>query len=257
MRTAAELFASAKSNPPLPTRSAKWALFLDVDGTLLDLAPTPDAVRIPSGLITQLAHFQQLLHGAVALLSGRSIHVLDQLFAPLQLPCAGLHGLERRGQSGRIQRAAVDPEALRAMRLAARRVKMQLPDILLEDKGYTIAFHYRQAKMQQAVLRAKVAAIARDTHFVLQVGHDVYELKPPGSNKGLALTEFLREPNFSGRLPIYLGDDRTDEHALAVAQHRGGLGIHIGNRIPSAAQFGLADPTAVSRWLQRWEEQLS
>ena len=243
--------------PPIPAPEAKWALFLDVDGTLLEFADKPDAVKVPEGLIELLERLQIRLDGALALVSGRRIDVLDQLFAPLQLPSAGLHGLERRDSAGHEARVPIDTAKLMAMHRRAQELAQRLPQVLVEDKEFSIAFHYRTAKLQQPALRAGVEAIARETGFAIQPGIDVYELKPPGADKGSALSAFMRDSVFHGRLPIYIGDDLTDEHALTAAQHHSGLGIHVGTLMPSAARFGLPGPGAVLHWLRRWEEQLS
>lgn len=243
--------------PPIPALEGRWALFLDVDGTLLELAPTPDAVKVPDGLIDLLMRLRIRLDGALALISGRRIETLDALFAPLQLPCAGLHGLEWRDSSGRELRAPIDQAALTAMRNAAQRLGDALPAVEIEDKVYSIAFHFRRAKLQQPALRASVEAIASNTGFTVQAGIDVYELKPPGTDKGSALSTLMRDTAFRHRLPIYIGDDLTDEHALAAARKFSGIGIQVGSLMPSAARFGLATPAAVLQWLQRWEEQLS
>lgn len=243
--------------PPIPTLEGRWALFLDVDGTLLDIAPTPDAVKVPEGLVELLMRLRNRLDGALALISGRRIDTLDALFAPLQLPCAGLHGYEWRDSNGNVARAHVDAAALEKMRQAAGRLADAFPAVLVEDKTYSIGFHFRNAKLNQAALRAGVEAIAHNTGFIIQAGIDVYELKPPGTDKGSALHTFMREAAFRHRLPIYIGDDLTDEHALTTAQKFSGIGIQVGSAMPSAARFGLADPAAVLQWLRRWEEQLS
>jgi len=173
------------------------------------------------------------------------------------LPCAGLHGLEWRDSNGRCALHKIDDAALREMRAAAARLAEALPAVLVEDKQLSIAFHYRNAKLHQPALRAGVEAIAEHTGFVIQPGVDVYELRPPGSDKGIALATLMRDKAFSYRLPIYIGDDLTDEHALSAAQRLAGVGIHVGSLMPSAARFGLATPSAVLHWLRRWEEQLS
>jgi trehalose 6-phosphate phosphatase len=243
--------------PPIPALEANWALFLDVDGTLLDLAPTPDAVKVPDGLVELLTRLQDRLDGALALISGRRIETLDTLFAPLKLPCAGLHGFEWRDSAGRETHSPIDTHAVEAMRGAAKRLAEEFPSVLMEDKIYSIAFHFRAAKLHQPALRARIEAIAENTGFLIQSGIDVYELRPPGADKGTALNIFMREAPFRHRVPIYIGDDLTDEHALAAAQKLTGVGIQVGTLMPSAARFGLTDPAAVIHWLRRWEEQLS
>lgn len=243
--------------PPVPAPEARWALFLDVDGTLIELAETPDAVHVSRELIAQLERMRQCLDGALALISGRSIAQLDDLFAPLQLACAGQHGLERRGVDGSVHTAAIDAQALHTLHTAAARLGAKMPEVIIENKGMTVAFHYRQARLQQPALRAELEHLAQSSGFSLQAGRDVYELKASHLNKGTALQDFLNEAPFAQRLPIYLGDDLTDEHALAVAQRYLGMGIQVGSRMPSAALFGLPDPKAVVHWLHRWEEQFT
>lgn len=243
--------------PPIPALESQWALFLDIDGTLLDLAPTPDAVKIPDGLIDLLGRLHQRLGGALALVSGRRMQALDNLFKPLSLPCVGLHGFEWRDSKGHEYKHPLDPAALQAMRAAAERLAETLPAVLIEDKVYSIAFHFRRAKQHQAMLRSSVETIARNTGFVVQDGIDVYEIRPPGSDKGHALAKLMRDDSFRHRLPIYIGDDITDETAISAAQKFAGIGIHVGPVIPSGARFNLPSPGAVMHWLYRWEEQLS
>lgn len=239
--------------PELP--AAQWALFLDVDGTLLELAATPEAVQIPAGLPALLQQLHRHLHGALALISGRAIVTLDQLFTPLQLPAAGLHGFERRDAAGTVQRADIDTAAVAQLRSAVQALAATLPGVLLEDKGCTFALHYRQAPDYRQRLGAAVAALAHGAGFDLLAGHCVYELKPPGVHKGSALDAFLAEAPFAGRRPVFLGDDSTDEFALAAARGAGGIAIQVGGRRSEAAQFALTDPAAVRAWLQRWEQR--
>lgn len=241
---------------PIPAQTKQWALFLDVDGTLLDFAATPDAVVVPATLIPLLMHLQTLLDGALALVSGRSIAGLDDLFKPLQLPCAGLHGLERRDATGTVHRSDFNEAGLSRMHKAMRDLGKQFPTVLIEDKRYAVALHYGEAQSQHAELRVAVEQIASDTGFELQAGRWVLELKPASVNKGDSLTAFLAEAPFAGRLPVFLGDDLTDEHALTVARQRGGMAIQVDSRLTNAAPFTLADPDAVFRWLQHWKTQL-
>lgn len=243
--------------PPIPALESQWALFLDVDGTLIDLAATPDSVKIPEGLVDLLARLYKRLGGALALVSGRRIKTLDILFKPLTLPCAGLHGFEWRDAQGNDYRSDVDFAALEAMRSYAQRLADAFPSVLMEDKKFSVAFHYRKAKKYQAVLKDRIESIADNTGFIVQDGIDVYELRPPGSDKGSALGKIMRDRIFRDRLPIYIGDDATDETALFAAQKFAGIGIHVGAAMPSIARFGLSSPGAVLHWLHRWDEQLS
>jgi trehalose 6-phosphate phosphatase len=243
--------------PFVPMSSQKWALFLDVDGTLLNFAATPAAVEVPEALITLLAGLQIGLNGAIAFISGRSIEMLDHLFHPLSLPCAGQHGAERRDSQGNMHRITIDESALERLRDATRALARAFPGVLLEDKFYSIALHYREVPAQQSALRAVVDLIAQSTGFEVQPGHHVFEFKPPAINKGDSLTAFLTEPPFLGRLPVFLGDDLTDVHALEVAQSCGGMAIQVGDLRTDTAQFTLSGPAAVLRWLRRWEETLA
>jgi trehalose 6-phosphate phosphatase len=259
MRTAAlaEQEQSQRPAPPIPDPAGRWALFLDVDGTLLELAVAPDAVRIPGQLRPLLARLHQQLDGALALVSGRSIVGIDELFAPLRLPSAGLHGLERRDARGALLRTPIDRHNLELMRQGAYRLADAMPDVLVEDKGYTVAFHFRTALQQQSALHAAVQDVARQSGFAVQAGHYVYELKPAGVHKGCALEAFLAEPPFAGRTPIFLGDDLTDEYALETTRRLHGTAIQVGPRPSIAAHYALADPAAVLYWLSRWQERLS
>lgn len=243
--------------PPIPALESQWALFLDVDGTLLDLESTPDSVKVPDGLIDLLAHLHKRLGGALALVSGRRIETLDSLFKPLILPCVGLHGVEWRDTEGHEYRTDVNTTALQMMRIGAKQLVDALPSVLMEDKIFSMAFHYRKARKYQTILKDQLESIARETGFIVQSGIDVYELRPPGSDKGSALEKIMRDRAFRHRLPIYIGDDTTDENALFAAQKFAGIGIHVGAEMPSIAHFGLPSPGAVLHWLHRWNEQLS
>jgi len=245
-----------RHEPPLPTSARDWALFLDIDGTLLDLAPTPDAIYIPPMLPSLLLALHAHLNGALAFVSGRPIAALDRLFAPLHVPCAGLHGVERRDARGLLHRANQDEATLCELRRVAFELARTLPGILVEDKHFTVALHYAQAPQHRAALFSAANAIAGRIGFELQAGHKMYELKPPGIDKGGALTAFLDEPPFAGRRPLFFGDDLTDEYAHAVTRARGGMAVQVGARIASVAQYELDDPAAVLAWLQRWNESL-
>lgn len=243
--------------PPIPALEAQWALFLDVDGTLLDIAPTPDAVKIPEGLVDLLNKLHRRLDGALALISGRRILTLDNFFEPLKLPCVGLHGFEWRDSNGDEYQHSLDTASLQSMRSAAAQLADELPAVLVEDKQYSVAFHFRKARQHESILRSHVETIAFNTGFLVEKGIDVYEIRPPGSDKGDALARMMNNPTFQHRLPIYIGDDITDERAIFAAQKFSGIGIHVGSIVSSTARFSLSSPGAVLHWLHRWEEQLS
>lgn len=230
-----------------PPPARQWALFLDVDGTLLEFQPDPHAVRPDRELLDLLARLAVALDGAVALVSGRPLSSLDAMFDPLRLPAAGLHGLERRTALGRVEQpsAAVPPAA----RAALATLRDAYPGLLLEDKGASVALHYRRAPSLEPVVReaAERALASLGPAWQLLAGAFVYELKPAGITKGTAVEAFLGEPPFAGRRPVYVGDDVTDLDGIAAAERLGGDGIAVGGRV--AARWRLPDPAATRRWL--------
>jgi trehalose 6-phosphate phosphatase len=233
--------------PPPPTPSRNWALFLDVDGTLIDLASTPDDVHVPSGLIGDLGRLHETLDGALVLVSGRLIETLDVLFAPLQLPAIGLHGLQRR--NGDIDERDA-PRGLSSVLAAARELAAKFPGAVVEHKGITIALHWRNAQAAEEPLHEFASsALIELPGYRLQPGHDVIELRPDGHDKGDAIAAQLMTPPFRGRMPVFVGDDLTDEHGFDLVNARDGVTVLVGERMSSAATFGLHDPAAVRAWL--------
>jgi trehalose 6-phosphate phosphatase len=230
--------------PPDPA-TAPWCLFLDVDGTLLDIAPTPDAVRVEDSLKALLAATSDALRGALALVSGRSIATLDALFAPHTWPAAGLHGIERRDATGSVHLAAPDAPALDVAREALAAVVAAAPGALLEDKGRTLALHYRAIPEREAELRRAVRAVADrlgDQYHVLE-GNRVLELKPAAATKADAIRAFMGEIPFAGRRPIFVGDDLTDLDGFAAVERAGGMSVAVGDRVQ--AQVRVASPRDV------------
>jgi trehalose 6-phosphate phosphatase len=233
--------------PPEPA-TAPWCLFLDVDGTLLDIAPTPDAVRVEDSLKELLAATSDALRGALALVSGRSIATLDALFAPHTWPAAGLHGIERRDATGSIHFAAPDsPDApaLDLAREALAAVVAAAPGALLEDKGRTLALHYRAIPEREAELRRAVRAVADrlGDHYHVLEGNRVLELKPAAATKADAIRAFMGEVPFAGRRPIFVGDDLTDLDGFAAVERAGGISVAVGDRVQ--AQVRVASPRDV------------
>lgn len=226
------------------------ALFLDVDGALVEFAVVPDQVVIEPLLLARLSAVHERLDGALALVSGRSIAVLDQLFAPLRLPCAGLHGLQRR-HGGALEHAqAASEQALARVRNAALEVAAKYDGAIVEDKGVALAFHWRADPLAAADFEGLAAmAVMELPGYHLQHGDHVVELRPAGADKGTAIEAFLAEPPFAGRLPVFAGDDLTDEHGFEAVNLRGGHSILVGSREPSAARYALHDVAAVHRWL--------
>lgn len=240
--------------PPLPGRDA--ALFLDFDGTLVAIADTPEAVEVPKGLVSLLAELHERLDGALAVVSGRQIDVLDRFLAPLRLPAAGEHGVQRRDAAGRMQEAA--PPDLGGVLAAANALASHHAGLLVERKHAAIALHYRLApELERLCLDAMAQAVGTQPRLELLHGKCVVEIKPAGINKGIAIGAFLKETPFAGRCPVFAGDDTTDESGFAVVQAQpGGMGIKIGPGNTHAAQR-LAGPPAVLAWLQALHDRLA
>jgi trehalose 6-phosphate phosphatase len=234
---------------PAPAPSLDWCLFLDVDGTLVEFTDSPFDTHASAGLGALLREVAERLDGAVALVSGRSIAYLDALFAPLRLPSAGLHGVERRKASGAMHGASFQDAQLDGARAALVDLVRAHAGTLLEDKGRTVVIHFRMAPQCEAELREKVADIAAllGSNYHVQSGNMMLEIKPRGFNKGGAVKAFLREAPFSGRTPVYVGDDLTDVDGFKVVDDQGGISIAVGGRVQ--AQYRLDDPAAVRSWL--------
>jgi trehalose 6-phosphate phosphatase len=230
----------------LDTLSPDCALFLDFDGTLVDIAPEPGAVVVPSGLVPMLARLQQYLDGAVAVDSGRPIREIDGFLHPLHLPVAGVHGAERRTASGDWDRIG-GARPLERVTLAAQRMVARDARLLMENKGSSVALHYRRApELELACIEAMEQAVAESPGLALLRGKMVVEAKPGGASKGSAIEAFLREPPFHGRVPVFVGDDVTDEIGFSTVQRLGGLGVKVGEGATVAWQR-LHDPGALRR----------
>ena len=216
------------------------SLFLDFDGTLVDLADTPDTVVVAPGLVQALAALRDKLGGRLAIVSGRPIEQIDAMLAPLKLPAAGVHGAERRAADGQLHYITVLP--LDNARSRLQPLVDQYPDLLLEEKRGALALHYRLAPELKALCEQTMQAALDDSPgMVLLHGKMVLELKPASSTKGSALAAFMREAPFKGHKPVFAGDDTTDEAGIAYAQQAGGMGVKIGAG-PSAALRRLASP---------------
>lgn len=236
--------------PPLNAET-RYAFFFDVDGTLAAIKPRPDEVSIPAAALDNLKRLAQCCEGAVALISGRPIGQLDTLASPLVLPVAGVHGAEHRDSQGHITRTALAPETVRALSEELTSAIGRLPGTTLESKGMAFALHYRQAPQhQQAVEQLAGSLTQRFPELVQQPGKCVVELKPKGVNKGAAISVFMQQPPFAGRIPVFLGDDLTDEAGFSVVNALGGISIKVGDG-DSCAQGHLSDVSAVYRWLEQ------
>ncbi len=232
-----------------PPASLDWCVFLDVDGTLIELTETPYDTHADDSLKTLLAQTSERLGGALALVSGRSIAYMDALFAPLRLPCAGLHGVERRKGSGAMHGASFNDAQLDRARAAFTALVEAHPGTLLEDKGRTLAIHYRMAPQFEPQVREAVGTVAAalGPNYHVQPGSMMFEIKPRGFDKGAAVKAFMQEPPFSGRTPVFIGDDLTDLNGFRVVETLGGISIGVGERVQG--QYHLQDPAAVRAWL--------
>lgn len=234
--------------PPLPELG--WAFFLDVDGTLLEIAETPNAIQVDQALLRLLERLYKASGGAVALVSGRAISDLDRRLGNLRLPRAGQHGLERRDAAGRLWLHSASTAEKDRIRDALQPLLETHPGLLLEDKGVTLALHYRLAPELETLVNETMAKLVADSggQLILQLGKCVAEAKPGGFDKGTAIEEYLAEAPFKGRRPVFIGDDLNDEHGFAALNRVDGVSIKVGEG-DSCARFRLADVTAVRDWL--------
>jgi len=224
------------------------ALFLDFDGTVVDIAPHPEAVRVPRPLIETLQWLHDYLGGAVAVISGRPIEQIDQFLMPLRLPVAGVHGAERRGADGAVTLLSTHP--LQAVEEAAQALAAQHPSLRVENKRGSLALHYRQAPQLEALcLDTMQQAVESSPGLTLLRGKMVVEAKPGGASKGRAIEAFLKEPPFEGRVPVFIGDDITDEVGFSTVQRLGGLGVKVGDGA-SVAWRRLPDPAALRQEME-------
>ena len=234
-------------SPHLPQIGAQTALFLDFDGTLADLAPQPGAVQVTAGLIPTLARLAERLGGALAIVSGRTLTDLDRFLDPLRLAAAAEHGAQRRQADGQvISVAAPDLQEVvrRATALAARH-----PGLHLEIKSAAVALHYRHAPDLETLALQVMREAANSTPGAeLLQGKYVFEIKPAGVSKGTAIEAFMGEKPFAGRLPLFAGDDVTDEAGFSVVQFLGGQGIKVGEGA-TLARHRCAAPATLRQWL--------
>ncbi len=228
------------------------ALFLDVDGTLLEIASTPDSVKVPAALRNTLHLAAAREDGALALISGRSISELDRLFAPWLFPAAGQHGLERRTAEGKLIRPMIDTSPLQSAREALEGLQLRHKGLLLEDKGSALAMHYRLAPACESEVREVMTELAAPLtgQFALRSGKCVLELAPSGYSKRDAIEAFMSEAPFVGRVPVFIGDDVTDEDGFDAVNALNGHSIRVGNGGATNAHHRFGSVSAVVAWLR-------
>jgi len=236
-----------------PRDLSHLAILLDVDGTLLDIAPTPQQVTVPASLTRTLSRVRERLDGALALVSGRPIAELDAFFAPLRLPAVGGHGAETRPLAGGAILDGAVPPLDPAFKQRLRDIAAAHTGVVVEDKGYSLALHYRLVPKQGLGLVHDVRHAFEawgDPSFELLGGKAVLEIKFAGFNKGTGVRGLMAHPPFAGRAPIFIGDDRTDEDAFAVMREFNGQAMSVGRRLPGVEDYFNA-PADVRRWLER------
>ena len=229
-----------------PQIEPHWALFLDLDGTLIDIAATPDRVNVPDDLRETLARLRLRLGSAVAVVSGRTYTEIDRLLNPLRLPGAAEHGAVMRYPSGRMQKVPG------IHRLPANWVKQLRQAVLgwngvhIEEKTYSLAIHYRLAPERKKLVRQLALSLVRTapTRFSLLSSRMAFEIRSNNVTKAHAVKALMAHPPFRGRFPVFVGDDVTDEEAIEMALQLGGMGLHVGST------FG-GEAAAVRDWLQR------
>jgi trehalose 6-phosphate phosphatase len=242
--------------PPTPIDPRTTAIFLDIDGTLLDIAPTPLEVKVSDALRANLASLSRMFHGAVAFVSGRPIAEMDRLFDPLRLAAVGGHGAEIRyapgGEIRRSEIATLDED----LRAEFSRIGRIGDGVIVEDKGYSLAIHFRLAPQLGGEIMKSVAAVCKDDRCsALEIlpGKAVVEIKPGGYDKGTGLREMMSVRPFTGRTPIFVGDDVTDSAAFAVLQDFAGTGFSVGGVVPGTS-FNFDGPQDVRGWLRHLSE---
>jgi trehalose 6-phosphate phosphatase len=235
---------------PASLRLDQTAFFFDFDGTLVELAPTPDAVRVLPRVPQALAALARASGGAVAVVSGREIASIDAMLGALRLPLAGLHGAERRAADGALTRSGFDNARLAEVVQALQGTVDANRGMLLEIKGAAVALHYRNAPQREAVARAaaQAAVAAHGDKYALQPGKMVFEIKPRDVDKGRAIQAFMTEAPFAGRVPVFAGDDLTDEKGFAVVNAMHGISIKVGEGA-TIAGARLASVGAVIDWM--------
>lgn len=239
----------------LPLITLDTALFLDFDGTLAELAPQPHAVRVATGLVRTLEVLHQGLNGALAIVTGRTIVDIDRFLSPLQLPIAAEHGSQYRMVDGRTP--GITPSDLQVALDAADSLVTLHPGLLVERKTAAVALHYRQHPELETLCREVMQAAAAQMRGVeLLQGKCVIEIKPACVNKGQAIASFMNEAPFAGRVPIFVGDDLTDEPGFSAAQQLGGKGIKVGEGA-TVALHRCMTPAALRGWLAAGRSHLS
>ncbi len=236
------------SAPP-PALLDGAALFLDFDGTLVELAERPDAIEVAPTLAPLLKRLRARLDGRLAIVSGRALADLERYVPVPDLPFSGSHGVELRlGDGSRVPLHR--PVGLDGVREQVRRFADAEDGLLVEEKPAGVALHYRLAPHVEDHVARFMQEVGRAEGFVVQRGNMVVELRPPGADKGDAVRAFMKEAPFAGARPVFIGDDLTDEHGFVAVAEMGGAGVLVGPERETAARYRLSSVAAVAAWLE-------
>jgi trehalose 6-phosphate phosphatase len=240
------------SQNAVTTEIRPLALFLDVDGTLAEIAQTPHDVRVPDSVRELVYSLCVRLDGALALVSGRRIADLDNLFAPYRFCAAGIHGYELRDPAGRMQKPLLSPQGFGVARSILTQLIERHPALLLEDKGVGLALHFRRAPQLHVLARTAMKSVADilGPGFTLRAGKCVYEVHPSDVNKATAIASLMAQTPFKGRIPVFIGDDLTDEDAFAFVNDTDGISVKVGTHSASAARYSVPSVSDALEWLK-------
>lgn len=243
---------------PVPAPAPDWALFLDFDGTLVEIAEHPEAIQVPDDLPALLRTISARLGGALAVVSGRPVKQIDRHLDGAVPNVAGLHGLEYRAAGHSVVFGAPPNGDLEGVRQALRGFVVHHAGLILEDKEASVVLHYRARPDLEAECRrmAEEALVAHRETLEVLAGKMVFEIKPAGIDKGHAVARFLSEPAFAGRRPVFIGDDVTDEHGFEAVLARSGHAIVVGERTPTAAPVRFNTVADLFAWLRTLPDKL-
>jgi len=235
---------------PLPQASAPWALFLDVDGTLLDIASAPHLVVVPPTLVPVLRRLRLALGGALAFVTGRSLASLDVLMDAADMDAAGCHGGEFR-LAGAVLPQVYQETLFRPVGERLRESLETIPGVIVEVKPLSVAFHYRAAALDSTEAHSLVSAITTHEEHPLRLieGKKVIEVMPEGIGKGAAIARFMRQAPYIGRTPVFIGDDVTDEDGFVEVNRMGGISIRVGTGRGTFARYTAGSVADVVQWL--------
>ncbi|HKX79795.1 MAG TPA: trehalose-phosphatase [Novosphingobium sp.] len=235
--------------PPALSSFAPCALFLDFDGTLVQIAARPDAIEVATGLPALLLELADRLDGRLAIVTGRQLADLDRYLGPIEIAMAGSHGGEFR-EAGAREAARLAEPLPGAVVSELDAFAKEVPGVLIETKPFSAAVHYRAAPEAAGKVMRTVEAVAQETGLVLKHGKMVVELTTPGSDKGVAVDRFMAMPRFAGSRPVFVGDDMTDEDAFKAVLNHGGCGILVGSQRETEALWRLPGVAEVHAWLK-------